>query len=428
MIGEKIGGESGNDDTSWDSLRNIEFDSSKVDKIVLSDSGDKFGAGRNDKDVVVEDDEGNSKRTSSIMMGKKETSLEDGTYINAEGFKSQLSEQFGSQPEGTTVMRMEPPKEMTISEAASEIVEKAQEASSSLVVENNDKIANQDGRSVYQKEAGSTVEQRKGIFMLGNNKIEFSNGEYISEKTVREALSNYMFKTKEKPEEEWDVVYYPPTNMPEEVKDSSNDRRRKLLAALLLATALGAVGSIVSSSEDVLAANNIVLDPNPIVSEEEAPQNPVDDLFEDEEKGDEIIDEDQVREDYEKQLQGVDIGDTFNIPSGVLVHESSDYQHGGKNAIGVVFNVQDEAAGKDYTIQSFSVLDPVTHEVINDNVTWTEGTNLGEHLEAISARTGHSVKDLAENTKIHIGEGESHFGWADYSDIVNLGVERIMNE
>ena len=426
MVGERPSETGAGGSTGWDDLKNIKFNSDTVDKIVLSDSGDKFGAGRHDKDVVVEDSEGNSKRTSSIMIGKKETSLKDGSYVNVDGFKSQLAEQFAAQPEGTKVVRMEPPKEMTIEEAASEIVEKTQENSSSLVVNDNEKITNQDGRSVFQKEAGSTVEQRKGVFMLGNNKIEFDNGEYISEKTVREALSNYMFATEKEQKEP--VVYYSPNNIPPEVAPSSANRRKKLFAALFVALAIGAAASFMggATAKGIEQAN-----PAPIYEEGEMPHNPVDDLIEDEENQNSekpSIDEEKVKEDYEKQLLGVDIGDTFNIPSGVLLHESSDYQHGGKNAIGAVFNAQDEAAGRDFTIQSFSVLDPVTHEVIAENVTWVKGTNLGEHLESIAAKTGHSVEELAENTKIHIGEGESHFGWADYSDIVNLGVERAINE
>lgn len=132
-----------------------------------------------------------------------------------------------------------------------------------------------------------------------------------------------------------------------------------------------------------------------------------------------------ARKEVESKIKGVNIGSIYTLPNGIYVHESEDYDYGGANAIGMTGSelLQDP----NFTIQSFSILDPETHAVIAENVTWEEGTNLGQFLEHVSERTGKPVEELTQGTKIHIGYGDKFAGWADYQDIVNKEVERMNN-
>lgn len=384
-------------------LEKIKFDPDKANQLKLEAAGDSFGPGREDKNVTIVTN-GKEKRTSSIMLGKNEAgyNLDDDTYINEEDAQKTFSDALYEAGDNAKIVRMEPPAELSPEEASSEIISNINQEHSSITISENEKIQGQDALNAEVNIPGTEEKDLKGVLMLGKEKIDFADGEYISEKAFKEAIDNYMVSTPESTEKPSEKVAYISPEAQGSAKFSIGERAKKAAAIFALATVLFlSTAASINNGQAERPSLDKTINPHPIETIEER----IDDTQE-----------------IENRLQGVNIGDVYEIPDGVKVHESSDYQNGGANEIGTIGN--EVLPDQDNTIQGFSILDPETHTVIADNVTWKPGTNLGEYQEEISKKTGVPLEKIKAETKIHVGHENSSAGWVDYNDIVNQSVEK----
>ncbi len=419
-MGEKIDNPGNYDEKGSDSggewkriEHEIPFDPEKASRIVTSDSGTKYGEGRNDLDNKVFGRGGEGKRTNSFFRGKRGGRPDPDEFVSMEDLRSQIDESLQGQPEGTTIERVSPPGELSSGELIEEI-RAGQKDGASIRVEDNPSRGDIKTATLF---SGDQIDSRT-IFILGKNGPEISNGLFLPSGIVVKALENYMFvETKEVHPQP--TTYISPKEMPAQARENLADRAKRIIPIIALTLSLLLTSFIPSPA--VRAIDNPIPDQPPfgtqISGQIENHDTP-------------IVSPEDLQEEAESRLRGVSIGDTYYMPSGVMVHESSDYQYGGANSVGTIGESAELPAGTEYTIQSFSVLDPETHEVVDANVTWKEGVALGDYLQEVSERTGYSVEELARGTKIHIGLGsleESQIGWVDYSDIITQEMEGAQN-
>ncbi|MBR0460867.1 hypothetical protein IJI91_02680 [Candidatus Saccharibacteria bacterium] len=423
--------------TSWNSLTKIKFDPDHAAQLQLSEAGDNFGPGRQDKNVTIKAG-GQEKRSSSIMLGKNEAgyNLDDSTYISAADVEQTITDALADNEGDAQLVdiRQQPPRPVSPAEAVSEISSDIGQEHSSITISKNENITNQDARNAEVSLPGTEERNLKGVLMLGNENIEFADGEYLSQAATIKALEDYMIATPEATSEADElpaetVVYISPEAQGV-TKSAISERAKKIKRAVATTAAtLIMMASIIGTSGDAQAENSKF---DPHINNEVTSSQTIEDIAQEEANKNEITTPttDRTVEDTTKSIrkteearkfQGVDIGDIYEIPDGVKVHESSDYQYDGANNIGTIGS--EALPDQDYTIQGFSILDPDTHEVVTDNVTWEEGTNLGEYLEKVSKRTGVPVEKLEQGTKIHVGHGESSAGWVDYEDIIDKAVD-----
>lgn len=95
------------------------------------------------------------------------------------------------------------------------------------------------------------------------------------------------------------------------------------------------------------------------------------------------------------------------VEPGVLYHESSDYDRGGKNATGT-FGKGIRPSGE-YNVDSISIILP-SGEIVD---TWETDTNLDKYIETVSQTYNIPVEDLT--VRIHLGSPVA--GWVDFEDI-----------
>lgn len=392
-------------ETEWDSLSKLKFNPKTVSSVEISPAGDKFGEGRDDRDVSVRTPEGSEYKTSSIMFGKKGNgeNLENTTYLSSEDIKTQLVDAVSDGENKSLVdASYEPPRQVTVDEVMSDVAREALENNDAIRL-NGAEANNANAKRLEVVDSEGNVEGKS--FLIFNREAEISNGEYLSEKAVTEALKKYMIGEAESGEAlsadkpaRANVIYHP---------SSKSLELSKKIATLVL----GASILFASLTADGALARNDELPPSePIVSEQV------------------INDEVDPREAAEESLLGVSIGDEYDIPAGVEAHRSSDYAYGGEDGAISLDNGE-------YTIQSFSTQDPVTHEIVE--TTWQEGDRLEDFLEReaqeLSQKNGQevTVQDLKAGTKIHIGstdsEGPQQIGWIDYEDVIDNSVEGGIN-
>lgn len=146
-------------------------------------------------------------------------------------------------------------------------------------------------------------------------------------------------------------------------------------------------------------------------NEETPPEENIETASEDE-TPEEYIETDNEEEEHEKFISGISIGSTHDIPSGVTVYASSDYAYGGDNTSGKVGG--NKLSPGQYVIKSFSILDPATHET--SNVTWEDGTNIGDYLDQIAEKYNTTTDQL--EAKLHINTADDlPAGWIDLNEL-----------
>lgn len=421
-------------ETEWDSLSKLKFNPKTVSSVEISPAGDKFGEGRDDRDVSVRTSEGSEYKTSSIMFGKKGNgeNLENTTYLSSEDIKTQIVDAVSDGKNKSLVdASYEPPRQVTVDEVMSDVAREALEKNDAIRL-NEAEVNNANAKRLEVVDSEGNVEGKS--FLIFNREAEISDGEYLSEQAVTDALQKYML-AEPKDEavvstpEEFSVpgVEMNPGLEPQvepargKIIYQPSDRSRNLAKKVITAVVTVAMSLSLVASSAVYAGNGSVSRDNP--------QNVAETIIDGMDVVKDGVESIDPREIVEQDLLGVSIGDQYNIPNGVEAHLSSDYQHGGED--GAV-----DLAGGSYDIQSFSTQDPVSHEIME--TTWQEGDKLEDFLEKsaqeLSQKHGHevTVQELKDGTKIHVGStdpnGPQRIGWIDYEDIVNNSIQGGVNE
>ena len=180
-------------------------DLSEIHQIGVLDA--PMGEGRHDKSVYLKTKDDTYTRTSNIMMGKKESSLTDKSYINLEEVEKAL-ENYILAPEDETIKNVivkvkKTGRRVSTNKLKSLVKEAVTQKGELLVAGGMPTIQNQDTASLYVKEEGEKDFTRKGVMFLGKDKIELPTGEYVSEEEIRKALKEYMLIVEKKePEKE----------------------------------------------------------------------------------------------------------------------------------------------------------------------------------------------------------------------------------
>lgn len=169
-------------------------DLSEIHQIGVLDA--PMGEGRHDKSVYLKTKDNTYTRTSNIMMGKKESSLTDKSYINLEEVEKAL-ENYILAPEDETIKNVivkakKTGRRVSTNKLKSLVKEAVTQKGELLVAGGMPTIQNQDTASLYVKEEGEKDFTRKGVMFLGKDKIELPTGEYVSEEEIRKALKEYM--------------------------------------------------------------------------------------------------------------------------------------------------------------------------------------------------------------------------------------------
>lgn len=187
-------------------------DLSEIHQIGVLDA--PMGEGRHDKSVYLKTKDNTYTRTSNIMMGKKESSLTDKSYINLEEVEKAL-ENYILAPEDETIKNVivkakKTGRRVSTNKLKSLVKEAVTQKGELLVAGGMPTIQNQDTASLYVKEEGEKDFTRKGVMFLGKDKIELPTGEYVSEEEIRKALKEYMLIVEKKePEKEEPVEEEP---------------------------------------------------------------------------------------------------------------------------------------------------------------------------------------------------------------------------
>ncbi len=380
--------------TEWDSMKKIKFDPEKASRLKLASAGNSFGEGRDDRNASVAPPEGEFSRTSSIMFGKtdKGENLDNGIYVSAEDIKTQIDAEVANSSGGQLVdTSYEPPKPVSVDEAMSNIIDEVKKDNDGINLSEK-QINNASGKKLEITDSNNEV--KTNSVLIFNKEVEISDGEYLSEKSVKEALEKYMIGTEA-----------PAKSVAKKPFTEKTLKLSKKIAALTL----GALLLLSIPGNEKVDATNAVPDISPTFGVEQVINN--------------VAEEAVNQAIQENQSDGIQIGDKYSIPDAVA-HESSDYQYGGKN------NTTNLDEGE-YDIQGFSVQNPVTHEIVDSN--WDEDTDLNEFIEKnaeeMSTETGQDItpEDLQSGTKIHVGRNDNadqqQIGWVDYNDITNNGIE-----
>ena len=367
----------------WESLTKLKFDPKEASRVEVKSAGNVFGEGRDDRSVSVASPEGEFHRSSSIMFGKTEKgeNFANARYISADDIRAQIDAQI-AESEGAQLVdtSYEPPRPVTTEEAMAGISEKVKEGSDAINLSEMS-VNNASAKRIEVVDAEG--ETKANSVLIYNKEVEISDGEYLSEKGVKEALKTYMIGT-EAPAKSVAV---------KEPVDRSFKFSKKIaavaLAALLFFSFTGDKGADAKDGVPIGSTNDSVVE---LVSD--------------------IVDQVEV----DKQGSGIKIGDKYYISDGVEAHRSSDYQYGGEDG---AISLDDG----EYDIQGFSVQNPKTHEIKES--TWEDGTDLDEFVEKEAEEMGVSPEELEPGVKIHVGKndtpGQGQLGWVDSEDVVNNG-------
>lgn len=109
-----------------------------------------------------------------------------------------------------------------------------------------------------------------------------------------------------------------------------------------------------------------------------------------------------------RELAKMETGDKVTMEKGIVYHESSDYDFGGKNNTGEFGGVIREEG--EYIVEYISIVDPSTGKI--EKVEYNEGVKIEEFIDAYCQASGKSRDELI--FRVHIGGPVS--GWIEYDD------------
>lgn len=366
-----------------------------------------LGEGRDDRTVHITPQNGEEKKTSSIMMGynKQGIELENGEYINFDEVSEAINKELQTDEPNVVYVSKKTGKKIAKPEVIEELFKDVIAVSNGLKISEDNSIQNQNTARIAIEEYAKNKEHNKGVMMFGNEGIELPNGDYVLISEIESALENYVRMTpSEIIEIDEPTKGQDPKQKPKkEEKYRVIDRIKKKMTIIPIVIAIAGTLATGFKMEPTFTTEVVQNDRTEAIYM-------VDELHEKSEQ--ELIDEAVER------IQDIKTGDKIQTEEGLEYHESSTYKYGGANK-SAEFGGKYREAGE-YNVDYISILND--GKIVQ--VKYNEGESLGENLKETADRLGVSISDL--ESYIHIGGPVS--GWVSTDDLVKFQVDKSLED
>lgn len=366
-----------------------------------------LGEGRDDRTVHITPQNGEEKKTSSIMMGynKQGIELENGEYVNFDEVSEAINKELQTDEPNVVYVSKKTGKKIAKLEVIEELFKDVIAVSNGLKISEDNSIQNQNTARIAIEEYAKNKEHNKGVMMFGNEGIELPNGDYVLISEIESALENYVRMTpSEIIEIDEPTKGQDPKQKPKkEEKYRVIDRIKKKMTIIPIVIAIAGTLATGFKMEPTFTTEVVQNDRTETIYM-------VDELHEKSEQ--ELIDEAVER------IQDIKTGDKIQTEEGLEYHESSTYKYGGANK-SAEFGGKYREAGE-YNVDYISILND--GKIVQ--VKYNEGESLGENLKETADRLGVSISDL--ESYIHIGGPVS--GWVSTDDLVKFQVDKSLED
>ena len=365
------------------------------------------GEGRDDRTVYVTPQNGEEKKTSSIMMGynKQGIELENGEYVNFDEVSEAINKELQTDEPNVVYVSKKTGKKIAKPEVIEELFKDVIAVSNGLKISEDNSIQNQNTARIAIEEYAKNKEHNKGVMMFGNEGIELPNGDYVLISEIESALENYVRMTPseiieiEDPTKGQDTKQKPK----KEEKYRVIDRIKKKMTIIPIIIAIAGTLATGFKMEPTFTTEVVQNDRTETIYM-------VDELHEKSEQ--------ELIEEAVERIQDIKTGDKIQTEEGLEYHESSTYKYGGANK-SAEFGGKYREAGE-YNVEYISIL----HDGKRVQVKYNEGESLGENLKETADRLGVSISDL--ESYLHIGGPVS--GWVSTDDLVKFQVDKSLED
>ena len=366
-----------------------------------------LGEGRDDRTVYVTPQNGEEKKTSSIMMGynKQGIELENGEYVNFDEVSEAINKELQTDEPNIVYVSKKTGKKIAKPEVIEELFKDVIAVSNGLKISEDNSIQNQNTARIAIEEYAKNKEHNKGVMMFGNEGIELPNGDYVLISEIESALENYVRMTPseiieiEDPTKGQDTKQKPK----KEEKYRVIDRIKKKMTIIPIIIAIAGTLATGFKMEPTFTTEVVQNDRTEAIYM-------VDELHEKSEQ--------ELIEEAVERIQDIKTGDKIQTEEGLEYHESSTYKYGGANK-SAEFGGKYREAGE-YNVEYISIL----HDGKRVQVKYNEGESLGENLKETADRLGVSISDL--ESYLHIGGPVS--GWVSTDDLVKFQVDKSLED
>lgn len=366
-----------------------------------------LGEGRDDRTVYVTPQNGEEKKTSSIMMGynKQGIELENGEYVNFDEVSEAINKELQTDEPNIVYVSKKTGKKIAKPEVIEELFKDVIAVSNGLKISEDNSIQNQNTARIAIEEYAKNKEHNKGVMMFGNEGIELPNGDYILISEIESALENYVRMTPseiieiEDPTKGQDTKQKPK----KEEKYRVIDRIKKKMTIIPIIIAIAGTLATGFKMEPTFTTEVVKNDRTEAIYM-------VDELHEKSEQ--------ELTEEAVERIQDIKTGDKIQMEEGIEYHESSTYKYGGANK-SAEFGGKYREAGE-YNVEYISIL----NDGERVQVKYNEGESLGENLKETADRLGVSISDL--ESYLHIGGPVS--GWVSTDDLVKFQVDKSLED
>lgn len=366
-----------------------------------------LGEGRDDRTVYVTPQNGEEKKTSSIMMGynKQGIELENGEYVNFDEVSEAINKELQTDEPNIVYVSKKTGKKIAKPEVIEELFKDVIAVSNGLKISEDNSIQNQNTARIAIEEYAKNKEHNKGVMMFGNEGIELPNGDYVLISEIESALENYVRMTPseiieiEDPTKGQDTKQKPK----KEEKYRVIDRIKKKMTIIPIIIAIAGTLATGFKMEPAFTTEVVQNDRTETIYM-------VDELHEKSEQ--------ELIEEAVERIQDIKTGDKIQTEEGLEYHESSTYKYGGANK-SAEFGGKYREAGE-YNVEYISIL----HDGKRVQVKYNEGESLGENLKETADRLGVSISDL--ESYLHIGGPVS--GWVSTDDLVKFQVDKSLED
>lgn len=366
-----------------------------------------LGEGRDDRTVYVTPQNGEEKKTSSIMMGynKQGIELENGEYVNFDEVSEAINKELQTDEPNIVYVSKKTGKKIAKPEVIEELFKDVIAVSNGLKISEDNSIQNQNTARIAIEEYAKNKEHNKGVMMFGNEGIELPNGDYVLISEIESALENYVRMTPseiieiEDPTKGQDTKQKPK----KEEKYRVIDRIKKKMTIIPIIIAIAGTLATGFKMEPTFTTEVVKNDRTEAIYM-------VDELHEKSEQ--------ELTEEAVERIQDIKTGDKIQMEEGIEYHESSTYKYGGANK-SAEFGGKYREAGE-YNVEYISIL----NDGERVQVKYNEGESLGENLKETADRLGVSISDL--ESYLHIGGPVS--GWVSTDDLVKFQVDKSLED
>lgn len=366
-----------------------------------------LGEGRDDRTVYVTPQNGEEKKTSSIMMGynKQGIELENGEYVNFDEVSEAINKELQTDEPNIVYVSKKTGKKIAKPEVIEELFKDVIAVSNGLKISEDNSIQNQNTARIAIEEYAKNKEHNKGVMMFGNEGIELPNGDYVLISEIESALENYVRMTpSEIIEIDEPTKGQDPKQKPKkEEKYRVIDRIKKKMTIIPIVIAIAGTLATGFKMEPTFTTEVVQNDRTEAIYM-------VDELHEKSEQ--------ELIEEAVERIQDIKTGDKIQMEEGIEYHESSTYKYGGANK-SAEFGGKYREAGE-YNVEYISIL----NDGERVQVKYNEGESLGENLKETADRLGVSISDL--ESYLHIGGPVS--GWVSTDDLVKFQVDKSLED